>query len=55
TDRLELEDIEFHKRVRSGYLEIASKEPERIKLINASEGIEEIHRKIVNIVMDFIN
>jgi dTMP kinase len=55
TDRLELEDIEFHKRVRSGYLEIASKEPERIKLINASDGIEEIHRKIVNIVMDFIN
>jgi dTMP kinase len=55
TDRLELEDVEFHKRVRSGYLEIASKEPERIKLINASESIEEIHRKIVNMVMDFIN
>jgi dTMP kinase len=55
TDRLELEDVEFHKLVRSGYLEIASKEPGRIKLIDASEGIEEIHNKIVNIIMDFIN
>ncbi|MEW6418187.1 MAG: dTMP kinase [Nitrospirota bacterium] len=54
-DRLELEDVEFHKRVRSGYLEIATKEPERIKLVDASVSIEEIHNKIVNIVMDFLN
>ncbi len=55
TDRLELEDVEFHRRVRGGYLEIASKKPERIKLIDASKGIGEIHSKIVSIVMDFIN
>lgn len=54
TDRLELEDIEFHKKVRKGYLEIATKEPGRIKLIDASVGIEEIHNKIVGIVIDFI-
>lgn len=54
-DRLELEDVEFHKLVRSGYLEIAAKEPERIKLIEASGGIKEIHSKTVSIVMDFIN
>ncbi|MFZ6017052.1 MAG: dTMP kinase [Nitrospirota bacterium] len=54
TDRLELEDIEFHKKVRKGYLEIATKEPGRIKLIDASTGIEEIHRKVVEIVEDFI-
>jgi len=53
-DRLELEDIEFHKKVRSGYLELATKEPERIKLIDASHGIEEIHSKIVSIIMNFI-
>ncbi len=55
TDRLELEDIKFHKRVREGYLKIAAKEPERIKLIDASQGIEEIHRKIVGIVRGFLN
>ena len=53
-DRLELEDVEFHKQVRSGYLEIAAKEPERIKLIDASESIEQIHKKIVKIVMAFL-
>ncbi len=54
TDRLELEDIEFHKKVRSGYLEIAAKEPERIKVIDASQNIEVIHNRIVGIVADFI-
>ena len=54
TDRLELEDIKFHKKVREGYLKIAAKEPERIKLIDATETIEEIHRKITGIVMDFL-
>ena len=53
-DRLELEDVEFHKRVRSGYLEIAAKELERIKLIDASGSIEEIHNKIIKIITDFL-
>ena len=53
-DRLELEDKAFHKKVRNGYLEIAGKEPERIKLIDASKSIEEIHGEIVSIVMNFI-
>lgn len=54
TDRLELEDLKFHKRVRDGYLKIATKEPERIKLIGASGSVEEVHRKIISIVEDFI-
>lgn len=54
TDRLELEDVEFHKKVRSGYLEIAAKEPDRIKLVDGSWSIEEIHSRIVSIVTDFI-
>lgn len=54
TDRLELENLEFHKRVRDGYLKIAAKEPERIKLIDASKSMKVIHRKIISIVMDFI-
>jgi dTMP kinase len=54
TDRLELEDIKFHKRVRKGYLKIAAKEPERIKLIDASGSIEEIHQKIIGIVENSI-
>ncbi len=54
TDRLELENIEFHKRVRKGYLNLAQKEPERIKLINAAGNIEEIHTKIIRIISEFL-
>lgn len=49
-DRLELEDIEFHKKVRKGYLKLAAKEPERMKLINASKSIDAIHREAVSII-----
>ena len=54
TDRLELEDLEFHRRVRSGYHEIAARERERIRLIDASGRIEEIQDRIVAVVTDFI-
>lgn len=49
-DRLELEDIEFHKRVRNGYHELAKREPERIKIIDASGTMEEILQKIIGAV-----
>ncbi|MDP3298263.1 MAG: hypothetical protein Q8N09_11885 [Thermodesulfovibrionia bacterium] len=49
-DRLELEDIEFHKKVRSGYLQIAAEEPDRIRVVNASGSVEGIHKKIVEIL-----
>lgn len=45
-DRLELEDIEFHRRVREGYLKIAELEPGRIKIIDANEPISVISEKI---------
>jgi dTMP kinase len=54
TDRFELEDLEFHKKVRDGYLRVAAKEPGRIKLIDASGSIEEIQGKIINIVTSWI-
>ena len=54
TDRLELEDLEFHQRVRNGYHNLAEKEPERIKLIDASADIQEIHNKISSIITNFI-
>ena len=54
TDRLELEDLKFHKKVRDGYLQIAAREPERIKLIDGSGSIEEIQRKVIDIVTSCI-
>ena len=54
TDRLELEDVEFHQRVRKGYHELAAKEPERIKVLDASGGIEELKIVIARIIPDFL-
>jgi dTMP kinase len=54
TDRFELEDLKFHKKVRDGYLQIAARERERIKLIDGSESIEEIRGKLINIVTSCI-
>jgi dTMP kinase len=32
-DRLEMEGLEFHQRVREGYLAIAAQEPERFRIV----------------------
>lgn len=53
TDRLELEDIEFHKRVRKGYLELAQKETQRIKVVDASLSIIEVQNIILSIITEF--
>ncbi len=45
-DRLELEQLDFHVRVREGYSELAKKHPERIKRIDASKSIEEMRDDI---------
>ena len=49
-DRMESAGIDFFNRVRKGYLEIAKKEPDRVKIINSSDTIENIHKKVVELV-----
>ena len=45
-DRLELEAVEFHEKVRAGYLSITEKESKRIKLIKSDRNIEDIAEEI---------
>lgn len=49
-DRMESAGIEFFQRVRNGFLEIAKQEPERVKVINSADSIENIHKKVVELV-----
>ncbi|MBI4843346.1 MAG: dTMP kinase [Nitrospirae bacterium] len=49
-DRFELEDIEFHTRVRDGYRQIAESDPQRVKIIDASKSPEEVSREIIKII-----
>ena len=41
-DRMELESLDFHKKVAEGYISLADRYPERIKVIDASLPINEI-------------
>ena len=45
-DRFEKEDIQFHMKVRDGYLALIKDEPERFRIIDASRGIEEVHHEV---------
>jgi len=54
TDRLDIEDAEFHTRVRNAYLEIAKAEPARIKVIDARGSVQETHKAVMNIVMPLL-
>ena len=49
-DRLEKEDLEFHKKVKNGFLKIADQNPERFSLIADGESIDNIHSEILGIV-----
>ncbi len=46
TDRLEREDLAFHRRVREGYLALAEAEPERFRVIDASRPLERVWRSV---------
>ena len=43
---MESAGIEFFKRVRQGYLEIAKSEPERVKVLDATQTIETIANQV---------
>jgi dTMP kinase len=45
-DRMEKRETAFHDKVREGYLDMARKDPGKIKVINAAAGVEEVHREI---------
>jgi dTMP kinase len=52
--RFEKEGIQFHLRVRKGYLSIAKKEPDRVKVIDTREGEDKVFEKIRKIVDELI-
>lgn len=54
-DRMESAGNEFFNRVRNGYLELAKHEPKRIKVVNSTASIEEIHEQVIKIMKDLQN
>ncbi len=50
-DRIEKEELEFHRRVREAYLEIARREPHRVVVVDGTGEPEEVRKNIEKIVM----
>ena len=49
-DRFEREKIEFHERVRAGFLELAQAEPNRFRIVDAARSAEEVGQEVKNII-----
>jgi len=49
-DRYERMNLEFHQRLRAGFLDIAGREPERCAVLDASDGITEVQNRIQALV-----
>ncbi len=54
-DRLEAESLVFHQSVRDGFLAIAQAQPDRVKVIDASGGIEEVAAYVAAALRDLIS
>ena len=48
-DRLEKEPLEFHRKVREGYLFAAESDPDRVKVINAAQPPNAVHADILSV------
>ena len=54
-DRFENEDLEFHKKVREGYLKLATAEPERWLVVDAIQSLESISNIIYERVQSLLH
>jgi dTMP kinase len=55
-DRFERETIEFHEKVRAGFLGLAQNEPARFRIIDAAKSVKESAADIRAIVdREFLN
>jgi dTMP kinase len=50
SNRMDFETVEFYERVRNAYLGIADREPRRFRIVDASGSVDEIQRRVLEIV-----
>lgn len=53
-DRFEGADLDFHRRVRDGFLTLAKSEPQRVRMINSERPSEEVIADITRLVDELI-
>ena len=51
-NRLDAYEVMFHERVREGYLNLAREEPNRWRIVDASQGIDAVQEDLLRIILD---
>ena len=54
-DRMEAEGLEFQRRVREGYLRLASEEPARVRVVDAAGSVDEVEARLVSELADLVS
>ncbi len=54
SDRLDLETEEFHNNVYKGYQEVVKRYPDRVKVINGNQPLEDVVRDCKKAVLDYL-
>ena len=53
-NRMDKERGDFYERVRASYLELAAKEAERFRIIDAAHSVEEVHAATLKTLTEFL-
>ncbi|MBF0215553.1 MAG: dTMP kinase [Candidatus Omnitrophica bacterium] len=53
-DRMEKRSVDFHRRVRKGYLKMAEKDPRRFRVIDSGQDIERVYEQTKAAVYEHI-
>jgi len=53
-DRLESEPVEWHRRVRQAFLEIAAAAPDRYLVLDGTRPVEDLAVEIATVVSDLV-
>lgn len=53
-NRLDVESLAFHQKVREGYGLLVKRYPERIKVVNAEQSVEQVIEDVWSIITDVI-
>ena len=53
-NRLDLEKMDFHNKVREGYYTLAENNKDEFTIVNAEKSIDEVFEEVKGIILDFI-
>lgn len=53
-DRMERETLEFHQKLRNGFLEVAKSRPDKCVILDATKSIQELHEEVKQVLHNYL-